>query len=476
MLLFSTVLDIKESFTVDDMIRLVLEWNATSKYEENRVTGIDWHGEHTARYGTESLWLEFAEYKEKGILAVRHEKRTEGGVIWDSDFIMDFTRMQMAIQLDRTYHEEALVMNAAFSTPHFISLLIEHDYLQEDQGIPVLRTPIIITDKDLDHYRTVLSKDCDSRLPVVLVSKSAENRDPLSVVWLASRLKGAAHVLVEKSSEECSAIREFCGKSEEPFGGVWIYYPSGAVRCRKFYYRSATGSEDVRLEKVIRSVIEYGISQRREHLMTWSGVSGAILNDQLMNQIRDRINAESARQKAEDEIDKIYDTFDEDLKDLQEKVAELTKANEALQYENQGLRAKYTETDASPLIYLGDEEDFYPGEIRDFVLSSLDEALLNTEESTRKAHILKDILEHNPWSHLGEERKQRVKTLLKGYKNMTGVMRQELYDLGFKITEDGKHYKLTYRGDPRYTVILGKTPSDNRSGSNTAAKINKKVF
>jgi hypothetical protein len=55
-------------------------------------------------------------------------------------------------------------------------------------------------------------------------------------------------------------------------------------------------------------------------------------------------------------------------------------------------------------------------------------------------------------------------------------VRQELYDLGFKITEDGKHYKLTYRGDPRYTVILGKTPSDNRSGSNTAAKINKKVF
>ena len=143
MLLFSTVLDLKESFTVDDMIRLVLEWNATSKYEENRVTGIDWHGEHTARYGTESLWLEFAEYEEKGILAVRHEKRTEGGVIWDSDFIMDFTRMQMAIQLDRTYHEEALVMNAAFSTPHFISLLIEHDCLQEDQGIPVLRTPII---------------------------------------------------------------------------------------------------------------------------------------------------------------------------------------------------------------------------------------------------------------------------------------------------------------------------------------------
>ena len=58
MLLFSTVLDIKESFTTDDMIKLVLEWNETSKYIENRVTGIEWKGEHTVRYGTDALWLE----------------------------------------------------------------------------------------------------------------------------------------------------------------------------------------------------------------------------------------------------------------------------------------------------------------------------------------------------------------------------------------------------------------------------------
>ena len=74
MLLFSTVLDIKDTFTADDFIRLVLEWNEGSKYVENVVPGIEWRGEHTARYGTDSLWLEFAEYEEKSIIAVRHEK------------------------------------------------------------------------------------------------------------------------------------------------------------------------------------------------------------------------------------------------------------------------------------------------------------------------------------------------------------------------------------------------------------------
>ena len=61
-----------------------------------------------------------------------------------------------------------------------------------------------------------------------------------------------------------------------------------------------------------------------------------MLNDQLSSQIAKRMEAEAARQKAENEIDQVYDEFDEDFKALQEKVTELTKTNEALQYENQG--------------------------------------------------------------------------------------------------------------------------------------------
>ena len=41
-------------------------------------------------------------------------------------------------------------------------------------------------------------------------------------------------------------------------------------------------------------------------------------------------------------------------------------------------------------------------------------------------------------------------------------------DLGFEITEEGKHYKLTYYGDDRYQATFAKTPSDFRSGKNDA--------
>lgn len=157
-------------------------------------------------------------------------------------------------------------------------------------------------------------------------------------------------------------------------------------------------------------------------------------------------------------------------------MAELTKANESLQYENQGLRAKYAGAETIPVLFLGDEEDFYQGEIRDMILSALEEALSATEKGTRKADVLEDILDTNPCYHLAEERKQRIKAIFKGYRNLTGAMRQELQSLGFEITEAGKHYKITYRGDQRYMVTVGKTPSDNRSGNNNAALINKTML
>ena len=231
-----------------------------------------------------------------------------------------------------------------------------------------------------------------------------------------------------------------------------------------------------RLERVVQHVIKYSLAQRIDHRYTWQGVSGSVLNAQLESQIEGRKIAENARRKAEDEVERVYEAFDEDLNQLQDKVAELTRANEALQYENQGLRAKYAAAESIPLIYMGEEEDLYEGEIRDTVLTALSEFLNSSEKATRRADVISDILDNNEYQHLSEERKQRIKALFKGYKNLTGVMRQELQSMGFEITEAGKHYKITLRGDPRYMVTIGKTPSDNRSGANNAALISKKML
>ena len=62
-------------------------------------------------------------------------------------------------------------------------------------------------------------------------------------------------------------------------------------------------------------------------------------------------------------------------------------------------------------------------------------------------------------------------TKLRGYKTMSSSLRRYLEGIGFIITEDGKHYRLTYRGDARYHTTLSKTASDYREGDNIALQI-----
>lgn len=109
MLLFSSILDTTDSLNAVNFLRSVLSWNDGSTREENKVKGISWQGEHAARYGTHNLWLEFVESPDGNAIAVRHEKVTDDGVVWDSDFIVNFTERKIAIQLDRTYSDDALV-------------------------------------------------------------------------------------------------------------------------------------------------------------------------------------------------------------------------------------------------------------------------------------------------------------------------------------------------------------------------------
>lgn len=131
MLLFSTILNITDKLNKKEFINLLVKWNQEAKYRENIVPGVTWNGEKNIKFGIDKLSIEIIDYLEKDILAVRHEKITDDEVVWDTDFVVNFAERKISIRLDRTFSEDALEMNAAFSTPHFISLLIEHGYLQD---------------------------------------------------------------------------------------------------------------------------------------------------------------------------------------------------------------------------------------------------------------------------------------------------------------------------------------------------------
>lgn len=502
MLLFSTVLDINDTLTRDDFIRLVIEWNQGSPHESNIISGIEWNGERNIRFGGDDLWLDIEEYRNQNIIAVRYEKKEGDGAVWDTDYVMNFESMKMAVRLDRSYTQEALIEDLRFSTPYFITLLIERGYLKDDGELPVLQTPYMIGEDRLEFLADIIKGKKRYKLPVVYISRTYYDEDPVDVRKLAGRLKGVAHVLVQESSISNRRLKELCDGSNEYHGAIGIYYPNKAISHRRYLYQSATGYDTFLLQKVIRLVIQYSNSQMIDTLYTWQGVNNALLRDSLQSQREERFAAEEARKKAEEETmqlldaldeeerrirkqafedakfetDKILDGFDDDMKRLQKQIEELMRANEALQYENQGLRAKLDSADAVPVLYMGYESEFYPGEIKDLLLAVLSDAESQIRTGSRRRDVVQDIIRNNDYQKLSAKKAEEIKRLLKNYSGMTKKLSQELEKMGFEITDEGKHYKITYYGDGRYHTTLSKTPGDGRTGKNNVREIIRTLF
>lgn len=55
---------------------------------------------------------------------------------------MDFAANRISVQLERSYTEGASLDNQRFTTPHFISMLINSGYLADDNGLPVLNAEL----------------------------------------------------------------------------------------------------------------------------------------------------------------------------------------------------------------------------------------------------------------------------------------------------------------------------------------------
>jgi hypothetical protein len=72
--------------------------------------------------------------------------------------------------------------------------------------------------------------------------------------------------------------------------------------------------------------------------------------------------------------------------------------------------------------------------------------------------------------------RESLKLLLRNYSSMDHSTRKGLEDLGFSTYEDGKHYKLIYKNDDRYTFALPKSGSDYRGGLNAVSDIAKRIF
>ena len=495
MLLFSTVLDVKKELDASAFRKLVVEWNQKSPHEENVIPGLSWNGEKSLKCGNENLWLAAEEDEEKGIIAVRYEKREEDGIIWDTDYVMNFRTGKLAIRLERSYTEDANLNDYYFATPYFITQLIRNDYLPPDEDLPISNRPIYINDDNIDVLAAVVKEEKHYKYPVIFVSRTPCGNTIVDVERLASRLKGAAHVLVQEDRASNDKIREACQSKNEFNGTIGLYFPNPAIKKGRYFSNNEGAYPDETvLEKVIQRVFRYCNTKLVDPLETWQGVNNALLLGRVAVQFRARQEEEAARKRLEEEkaqleasmdekarqiraevkqeaTDEVFESFAEDMTDLEAQIAALTKENERLMAENQGMRAKYANVDSTPLLMFGDEDDYYQGEIKDMILLTLEESLKTFREKSRRKDVVLDVIAHNDYQKLTKKREEEIRALLKTFNGMDGKLRQNLEALGFEIDVTGPHIRVTYYGDPRYEEMLSKTPSDWRTGKISYSKL-----
>ena len=127
-------------------------------------------------------------------------------------------------------------------------------------------------------------------------------------------------------------------------------------------------------------------------------------------------------------------------------------------------------------VLLGAERDLFAGEVAEVILCALRDSSTRALEGSRQKHILSSVLAANPVTEERNRCRIALKELLRGSTSLDSRVRQGLEQLGFEISGDGKHYKLVFQGDERYTYSLAKSGSDWRGGLNAASNIARLLF
>ena len=475
MLIFSTKLPVKETFTKQKFFELVVRWNQDSPH--HRIDGIEWDGGCRHRWGDMKNMLEITEYDD--VVAAHFVQNEQFGVHWTTEFILHAGRKEIGIYLSREATENTVYFHKEFKPPYFLKLLMRENVLGADVGLHISGYPHSFgatADERQVLTQLCLEDDGTFRLPVVYLTRDwFTEHCVIDESELARRLCGVAHVLVESDKDVSRALKALCNGQNVYNGGMAIYFPSLSAAAKRFVPYDGMDAEKT-MEQMVRMIFRYMNQQKRERLDTWDGIQMLQMRRHADQLLMDKRRIEENRKQTSKEKDEYWDEFVK----AQTQVETLTEQNERLQNEIAILRARVDSMGERPLLYYGNEEDYYQGEILEFVRSALAEKLdrlpKEKDNPLRSADVLQDILSANECEEMQAQRQAELKRALKGYRTLTPDIRRTLIDIGFKITSDGKHHKLTYYDNDRYTVTMAKSGSDWRGGDNLFSEIKKRIY
>lgn len=463
MLVFASEFPIKFEFDALDIVNAFKVWLIGSKHnqlQESDLNSISLDGPSRIVKGISVVETLILLNENTELVAGRyshHDSKSQ------SDWVTEVVYSKqcdswLSVKLYR-YSDIASTKFVNIKKPLIVSQLIDNFGGAKDGPLVVNTKPFFLKNSDITLATELITGVSACRLPVVYLSCNFKNEIDWDAVKLARDLCGLAHVVVEPNRAFSTRLQMEV-KSQNVYGGaLGIYWPEAAGR--RVVYKEP---DFVRGENEVFNEIKKALIIRRPLARcTWAYVTEEY----------SKIAYRRLKDDGSTKLNEFLDLFENELKAKDQQRAYDVQEIERLSQEIRRLEAK-SNVSQNGLLALGQERDFYPNEIKCIIISALKNS--NLVNDSRRAHVIQDIIEHNKVDDISQKFKDKIKESLRNSNGLDAKIRRELADIGFTISDDGKHHKLLFMGDDRYTFALQKTGSDFRGGLNAAGDICRLLF
>jgi len=464
MLSFTTEFPVSGAGT-KQFVAAVRKWIAGSphtKLAAQHLSDIPDEGRWKVESGNVSLEAILVKDDQGEVASFRYSA-VDGNLVWITEATYSKTADDdwVGVRTDRQSNVPQVTLPAA-KKPLIVRTLIDELGGGLDDELYVSDKAYFLKETDSRMAVRLLNADADNYLPIVYVSCPFPGQYTVDPVPLARVLGGLAHVIVEPSRAFSRTIQRDV-ESRNVYGGrVGVYWPDGSIH--SYYFRESTPNEiDVRFA-IVADVRAAHLNRRALDRCTWARAEARLA----------RLAIEGLRSSGSGNVEEYVAAFDSELR---AKNDQLAQADEEILRLKAQLRAAQAKIQGSSGGWrAGDEQELRTHEFDEVLKDALNRAAANEHPGSRRQHIIQAIVNQIPDSASLKDAKDRLKELLSQYSSMNQSIRKGLVELGFDIGEDGKHYKLTYMQDDRYTFALQKTGSDWRGGLNAVSDISKRVF
>lgn len=475
MISFSTEFPINDDKSIEDVLDIACEWITGSPHTKIPADALlnlikQPEGNFQTTNKQEKIITGHANLSDYEIAGFRYIK-LQKDIEWTTTIVTFKTPSQhlVSIQVSR----EAL--NTAKSLPEskkpiFVKQVIERLGGGMDGHIPVSNKPYVLSDGEESIAANLIIGNANSSLPIVYISIGFDGSHIIDGNKLSKLLSGMAHVIVEPSREFSFKVKGLASSRNVYGGTVGIYWPDSTAR-KSYYFSEECNTPELVLEAIERDIRTALANRRQKTYCSWLHLQECISKARYaqLKSSYEQLN------KGSKEVEEFVQAFDSELKTKQDNLNEAEREIARLTMELQKYVANQRGLEKGLLCH-GEEQDFYEFEISNFVLNALSDAVTNSVADSRKKHVLQDLLEHNQINPRTEAIREEIKGLFKSGVDLDSKTKNTLTRLGFSISEDGKHYKLVFQSDGRYTFVTSKTSSDHRAGKNLTSDINKRLF